>query len=531
MTALAAKPPLPEDLGADSGPDRTWVWLFLLALAVRLPFVWIAPNNGTDALSRFEYTLAWLKAPGRLPVATSEHHWLPLHFWLLGGVLSVWHSERSARLFTVLLGALTIVPYWGIVRRVFERRVALASALALALFSYHIAYSITTSSEAPTLFLLGCAVYCWLRFFLGGDWKWCVPAGISLSAASLIRFDAWIYVALTSLLLLDFSSVRVLTSDRRAWLRAIVFGLMASAGAFAWMVFSEMKWGDWMELPHRNVVALHSILPVLRHSLPFRLVVIPASLLAALNLLALLAAIGIGWVIAQSAWPARALAILALALFAWSYFNSVHHELTEARYTLMYDWLLIPFAFEALRRSAVRWPKWRPDRKLYAAALVLFVLCEAASALAGHYGPASVADRLGPMSPALEPHVETRGLTRWLRQNVGASDSIVMDEFGFQSGAILHLSGIDPAQAFQVDAVAFSNAQVLDRDVTAFLHSRRPEFAVCSPYGPIGALWSLDDRDRADLPSLGISLSAEWRGPHWRVYRIHYSQSPPPPGR
>ena len=527
MSARAANPPLPEDHGADS--DRTWIGLLVLALAVRLPFVWIAPNNGTDALSRYEYSLDWLKAPSRLPVATSDHHWLPLHFWLLGAVLSVWHSEVSARLFTVLLGALTILPYWGIVRRVFDRGVAIASATALALFSYHVAYSVTTSSEAPTLFLLGCAVYCWVRLLQGDRWEWCIPAGACLSAASLIRFDAWIFVAITTILLLNFSSVRDLLSDRSAWWRAVLFGLMAAAGAFGWMVYSQIKWGDYMELPHRNVAALESILPVLRHSLPFRMVVIPVSVLTALNIVALLGAVGIVWVLAQGSRPARGLAILTLAIFAWSYFNSVHHELTEARYTLMYDWLLIPFAFEGLRRFAEHGPGGWPARKGYAATLALFVAVETASAVAGHYGPASVADRLGPMSPGLEPHLDTRGLVHWLRVNVQEPDTVVMDEFGFQSGTILHLSGIEHSRAFEIDEVAYSNRDVLDKEVTAFIQSRHPGYAVCSPDGPLGHLWSLDDRDQVDLPSLGISLNMEWRGPHWRVYRIHYSQSQPRP--
>src|ERR1051326_6938684 len=127
------------------------------------------------------------------------------------------------------------------------------------------------------------------------------------------------------------------------------------------------------------------------------------------------------------------------------------------------------------------------------------------------------------MSPGLEPHLETRELTEWLRQNVNKSDSVVVDEFGFQSGTILHLSGIDHSRAYQVDAVAYSKPEVLEQEVTAFVRARHPGFAVCSPDGPIGALWSLDDRAQADLPALGISLRLEWRGPHWRVYRIDYS--------
>jgi 4-amino-4-deoxy-L-arabinose transferase-like glycosyltransferase len=498
------------------------MWLLALALAVRLPFVWIAPNNGEDALSRFDHAVTWLKDPGHLPLATSAHQWLPLHFWLLGGALWLWHSERSARLVTALLGALTILPYWGIVRRVFDRRVAVYASLAFVLFGYHIAYSVTTSSEAPTLFFLVCGVYCWVRFVAGCHWKWCIPGGLTIGAASLIRFDAWIFVPVLTLLVFDLSKSRASLSDLRNWPRAILFGLASGAAAIGWLVFSKMTWGDWMALPHRNIVAIRAIAPALRHSLPFRLVVVPGSLFAALSpLLEVLAAVGIVWVLADGRWIARGLAILAITMFAWTCCNSVFLELTAARYTLMYDWLLFPFAFEALRRLTTRRPKEWPQRKLYAATLILFVLWEAACGAVGHYGPAVLADHLGAMSPALEPHVEVRGLTRWLRQNVSDSDALVMDEFSFESSTILQLSGISPLRAFQVGPDAYTNPDLLGKELSAFIRSRHPEFAVLSPDGPIGRLWSLDDRDHLDLPQR-ISLSAKWRGQNWSVYSIRY---------
>lgn len=526
MIAQVANPRGPDQRAVDSAAEKPWLWLLLLALAVRLPFVWLAPNNGEDALSRFQDTVSWLKAPGQLPLATSTGNWLPLHFWLLGAVVWLWHSELSARLFTMLLGALTILPYWGILKCAFDRRVALASALAFALFSYHIAYSVTTSSEAPTLFLLACGVYCWLRFLLDGAWKWCVPAGICLSAASLIRFDAWIFVAALSVLSLDFSKGWASLTNQSAWVRATGFALLAGGGGIGWMIFSQAKWGDSMELLHRNIAAIHSIPPILRHSLPFRLVVVPVSLVVALSPFILIAAaVGIVWVLEEGSRAAKALGVVALSLFAWSYLNSIFNELTAARYTLMYDWLLIPFAFEAFRRLAKRRPGWWPDRTLYAAALVLFVLWETTSAVAGHYAPAPVADHLGPMSPLLEPHVETRGLTHWLRHNVAGSDTIVVDEFGFQSSTILQISRIDPSRAFQVHGPAYSDPVVLRSELSDFISARHPRFAVCSPYGPIGLLWSLDDRERVEVPDFGITLSLQWRGPHWRVYRISYAQS------
>jgi len=512
--------PSSESIGVSAG-------LVALALALRLPFVWIAPNNGTDAMARYMSAVAWLNDPSRLPTVTATGAWLPLHFWLLGAVVWLAHSERSARLFTALLGGLTILPYWGTLRRTFDRRVALASTLAFALFGFHIAYSATTSCEAPTLFFMACGVYAWLRFALGDGWIWCLSAGVTLSAASLIRFDPWITIPVLSLLLLDFSrGWGSLWSNRSAWQRAIIFGLASSFGAVGWMVFSELKWGDPMELPHRTLLINESALPVLRHSLAFRSVVVPVSLLTALSpVVFVLAAGGIVWVLGRGQWAARSLAVLAVTFFVWDDFNAIHNETTQARYTLMYTWLLIPFAFEALRGLARRWPEGWADRRLYGANLVFFVLWNGAIVAAGHYGPAEVADRLGPMSPLLEPHLEIRQLTRWLRRNVSPSDTIVMDEFNWQSGTILQFSGVPPSHAHRISGSAYSNPELLNQEVQAYIRLRHPRFAVCSPYGPIGRLWSLDDKQTANVPELGIALQLEWQGQYWRIYRINYGQS------
>jgi Dolichyl-phosphate-mannose-protein mannosyltransferase len=504
------------------------VWMLLAALAVRLPFVWIAPNNGADAAARLQGALDWLQDPMRLPGGTAQYAWLPLHYWLLGAVLWLWRSPLSARLFTALLGALTILPYWGILRRAFDARVAVASALAFACFGFHVAYSVTTSSEVPTLFFLIGGVYFWLSFLIDSDWKWCWVAALSLSAASLIRFEAWIFIPVLSALLLDFSRGWVsLWSNRAAWRRAIVFGLAASAGAIGWMIYSDLKWGDPMELPHRTIRWNLSVLPVLRHSLLFRLAVVPVSLVVAMSpVIVLLAAVGIVWVLARGSRISKSLAVLSLGLFAWNYLSAVRYELTRARYTLIYAWLLLPFAFEALRRLTSRWTAWS-EQRLYAAAFALLLLWNVAIVAGAQYAPVVVADRLAVMSPTLDPPVEVRGLLRWLRHNVPSTNPMVVDLLELPSGAIVDYQLIYDWPAFQIAATVPSNSAPLKEQVRAFIRSHHPRFAVCSPYGPLGRLWFVDDREQVDLPAFDISLHLEWHDAHWSVYRIDHLPAAP----
>ena len=158
--------------------------LFLAALGIRLPFLFVAPNGTTDAWSGYHYAL-WLRHPGSLPKATSSDAWLPLYFWLIGGVLWLFKTEMAARVFTTILGALTIVSLWGIVARAFDRRVAWASSLLLALFGFHIAFSVTTGSEVPTIFFMAVGTYAWVRYAMRKSAIWVLLSALMFGAACL----------------------------------------------------------------------------------------------------------------------------------------------------------------------------------------------------------------------------------------------------------------------------------------------------------------------------------------------------------
>jgi hypothetical protein len=511
---------------ASEGTDgaKTWVGVFLLVgFIVRLSFVFIAPNNGVDALSRYRYALLWIRNPLHLPQPSADAAWLPLHFWLLGAILALHNSELSARLFTAVVGTLTILPYWAILRRAFGRRVALASTLVFGLFGFHVAYSVTTSSEAPTAFLLALGIYFWIRFLLEGKWKWGIAAGIALSLSSLCRFEPWISIPILSVLLLDFSrGWASVWSNRRAWLRMTCFALVASAGAVGWMIYSYARWGDALELPHRTIRDIQSLSPALRHPLPYRMLVVPASLAISLSpLIIALAVVGMLRVLCQAKLAARSIAVLSLTLFGFNYFNAMVHGTTQARYTLVYSWLFIPFAFEGLRWTANTWA-WTNGPKGYASVIGFFLFWQSGIIAGAHYAPTMIADGLSSVSPTLPLRVENRGLTEWLRQHTNGTDAVVFDEFNYESDTLIRFSDLDSSQVYQVRHLAYSDSKILSKELQAFIRLHHPHLAVCSPDGPIGAEWALDDNENLEVSVAGIRLHLEWRGSHWRVYSIEY---------
>src|SRR5215467_8696021 len=366
-----ADPEPPVDL-LDSRWTATWASLFLLALIVRLVFLPITFNNTTDAWSRLHNAQLWLHHPTALPPATSHDAWLPLHFWLLGTALWVIKSETAARVFTVLLSTLTVVLCAGVWARAFGRRIALASSLVLALFGFHIAFSITTSSEAPTIFFLAAGTYGWVRYAAEARWRWLLLSTLALVAASLCRFEAWLVPPVLSLTLLDFSrGWSSVFSNGVAWRKSLRVAVGTCSGAVGWVIFSFMRWGDPFELPHRPIwLNTHFRPTVLHPSLSFRLLTVPGSLLISLSpLVAALAALGLVVVIARARGTARSLALVVLVLLGFNWWNSIRYEVTLARYTLLYSWLLIPFAFDALRWLSTHW-RGADNRAAFSAVIV-----------------------------------------------------------------------------------------------------------------------------------------------------------------
>lgn len=499
--------------------------LFMLAFGIRLIFVHVAPNNTTDAFSRYHYGVLWLQHPGSLPLASSTDAWLPLHIWLLGVVLWGMKSEMSARIFTAALGAATVVFFWSIVRRAFDRPVALASALVLALFGFHIAFSVTTGSEVPTIFFLAAGIYGWLRFASDSRWVWAIFSAVMLGAASLCRFEAWLCAPILGLMLLDFDGgLAAVWSNRPQLWRAVGFVVLASMASVGWLIFSFLKWGDALELPHRTMWLNQHFRPaVLHHSFIFRLLTVPISLLVSISpVIAGLALFGVLRVFKQRMSPARAIAVLTLVLFAFNYWNSIRFEVTQARYTLLYSWLLIPFAFEGLRWLGERWPRVNL-RSAFAGVVFFFVLWQAGIVLGATYARPAIADRLAQMSPTLPPQHEMRELTHWILTH-HSSGPMILDDFNWESPGVVRITHLDPSDTFEIRAQHYADHAVLVQELEKFVATRHPDLLVAAPYGPIGTLWSVDDREQVEVENLGVRLQQKWKSENWRAYEIIYSR-------
>lgn len=131
---------------------RMLLFLFVLAFAVRTAFMLVSDNffNG-DSGSRLYMSYIW----SAQPTFFTGFDWLPLHFYLMGAAIRLTGDVIWApRMVGVLLGALTIIPFYYLVKRYFGIFIAVLSAVLFVMKPIHINLSVVTLSEVPFAFFI-----------------------------------------------------------------------------------------------------------------------------------------------------------------------------------------------------------------------------------------------------------------------------------------------------------------------------------------------------------------------------------------
>ena len=193
-----------------------------------------------------------------------------------------------------------------------------------------------------------------------------------------------------------------------------------------------------------------------------------------------------------------------------------------ARYTLMYSWLLIPYAFEGLRVLSSRWPSME-SRKAFAGVLIFFLVWQTGIVVGADYGPPQIADKLSSISPTLPLAVELRDLVRWLDGHRSMEDAIIFDHFNYEEVDLVRYTHIPASQYFQVPEVM--DRPVVQTELKDFLVMRHPDLVVYSPGGLLRDIWPIENPSRSFDPS-NVVLSRQWQEGNWQVYRISYKNDP-----
>ncbi len=260
-----------------------------------------------DDFARIVIAQRFAAAPSLDPSGTS---WLPLPFWLTGGVMDVFGTSidvARATAFALGIGAAVLVHvaarWMGA-----SRRGALVGALIACCIPYAAYLGVATVPDYPTAALI----------LLGAAGAWTAPrrrfvASLALLAACLSRYEAW-PVAAAFALLSAWDALR-----ERSWVFA-ASALVAAAGPLSWMLHGLLAHDSALFFVKR-VVAYRRAIGAGSASTLGRLIDFPLAVLrcepevAGLGLVTLAAALGLG--LRQELRRYRRAGLLLLALLAF----------------------------------------------------------------------------------------------------------------------------------------------------------------------------------------------------------------------
>ncbi|MBN1421304.1 MAG: glycosyltransferase family 39 protein [Planctomycetes bacterium] len=232
---------------------KAWMGLaaiFLLALAVRAAIAVFVPEIGYLDVIYFDFECA--RAFARGEYLGGFLHWVPPLYPLLLSLpfRALQEMEVSGRIVSVLLGALTVFPAYGIGRQLAGRKAGLVAALVLALQSFHVDYSVEVSSHAAYTFFFAIAAWLGIRVVRAPGWRRAIAFAAAAGAAYWVRQEVTSLVLFTGAALALREVVRVIRrrDDPKPF---AAFGSALAAGAvFAALIFpivygTYAKTGRW----------------------------------------------------------------------------------------------------------------------------------------------------------------------------------------------------------------------------------------------------------------------------------------------
>ncbi len=246
--------------GAEPSTQRLIAVLMGVAALPRLILLPLNENLYGDAVIRTELASRWAAHPHWISsFADGAYQFGPLHLYAIGILLQVLPSrEHVGRLLSLIFGVLSIIPLFGLTRRLMGRRAAVWACLAFSAWGMHLQFSTTAGSESLALFLVLTALSFFAAAMDEGRFGPLVYSALTLNLACATRYDAWMLIPLLSIALLFGDKDRV-----AAITRAVFFALFCLPFPLVWMYGNELApWTPGFETgsafaPVRHIEEFH----------------------------------------------------------------------------------------------------------------------------------------------------------------------------------------------------------------------------------------------------------------------------------
>ncbi len=502
---MLAKPALYHDHGCAPStpapnPRQSWciaLVLVAVALLIRLVLLPFATLDANDSTSRI--WLGWRWADD--PFFITNGLWGPLHFYLIGAVLRFWHDPVWAPLaLHVVLGALVPVVVYRLTIELFGNlRSAIAAGLIFAFYPAAIAVSLGARVETPFLLLFGIGLIALVRAWRpDGQVRHAVCAGLAITLASALRYEAWMLMPFLTLLLVRHPK------------RAIAFLATAMIHPVVWMIGNYLEFGN----PLFSLTATASYAEDAAGRAPETQILHGLARVAKLIALtgvemtvpvALLVAAGVIECIRRRR-AETALLLLPLAMFAaFAYFTFHDSMATKMSYSTIFGLLLIPYVAPALIRMGVE--NWSRRRCLAAAGANLIAMGILMSGLLVELLPGGKSIVVNPV-PSLADESSVRRIQALLDEAglTPGEDALMLDNLSPRATSyIAWQSRLHPESICRDPSVA--NWHLKPQEVRSFLLNNRSGVLITHPTGRLSAHLEVESAHAGLLDGVRLRLS------------------------
>jgi hypothetical protein len=344
---------VPRDDPEERRALRRAAWLvFAVALVARLIALRYATLDSGDSVSRV--LLGWLWS--EQPFYISSGGWGPLHFYLIGAAMSIWADPVwTPAALHILCGCLTAFIVCKLAFELFGSvRAALLTGFAAAVYPMAVLGSLEAHSEVVFgLFLAGGLLFLVRAWRPSGALRDAVLAGVCITLASMLRYEAW--------LLLPFLALPLLFR----WRKVFAFLVPALLHPLVWMTGNALERGNpfysfaWSSNFEREVMGQKTtagLALALQQIWTFVMTTVHGLSLP----LTLLVGLGVAWCAlrrrVEMFWLIPPLGLFALLMIA----GARGSLWVKPAYTISFGLMLIPFIAYAFSAAHVeRWPRGR----------------------------------------------------------------------------------------------------------------------------------------------------------------------------
>lgn len=452
------------------------IFLLIVAFFLRLYMFSISDNIwGADPDERLRIAAKWLSLSMPRPLFISDL-WLPLHLYFLALIIKIFNNLTIApRIMHVLIGCISLVPFYRLVKLIFNKKVAFYSALLFIFYPLHIICSIVTLSEILFLLFLIAFIYYYFKYIETNENIFFSTAILSFILSSMVRYEGWILIPIITL--------HLILSGRNK--NALMF--FASTALFPAILVFNMKmpviYAQYHIIRNKRFIQNISIdwywIEVLIKY--FSLPLISAGLL--------------GIFLSFRNKKAVSLLIVPVSLFLFfTYGISTHILVKNDEFALSFSVFLIPFIMLGLFWIFDKINFFKKEFMLTTVSIVLLFFISTSFGLIRKYP-----DYLNQIAI-------------YFKHNLGKNDKVLLYNYNVQLNHIPIIAGF-PIERFAIangGGDAFLQTQ---ESINDYVNKNKPRFIVCSE----------EDRTPAPFSNKNILLNNIMKSGHYILYEVIYN--------